>query len=167
MKVNVVPFAALLVPEITPDALKVSPFGSEPDASDQVYGDVPPVAASVVEYRLLRLAFGRLFVVMLSGTGAVTVIETVWVAVSAFASVTTTLNENVPPAVGVPESTPFDARLKPPGSVPVDDHVYGVVPPLAAKVKEYAAVVDPAGSDAEVVIVGAGTVVPSVETATV
>jgi hypothetical protein len=35
------------VPEITPPVLKLSPGGSDPDTTDQVYGVVPPVAVSV------------------------------------------------------------------------------------------------------------------------
>jgi hypothetical protein len=38
------------VPEITPLLLlSVSPVGSEPLAIDHVYGEVPPLAASVAE----------------------------------------------------------------------------------------------------------------------
>jgi hypothetical protein len=38
------------VPEITPvAALSVKPVGSDPLAIDHVYGEVPPLAASVVE----------------------------------------------------------------------------------------------------------------------
>ena len=52
------------------------------------------------------------------------------------ASLTCTVNEELPDAVGVPESTPVDAaRLKPAGSAPtVTLQVYGLVPPLACKV---------------------------------
>lgn len=35
------------VPEITPPEERVRPFGNEPPVSDQVYGPVPPLAASV------------------------------------------------------------------------------------------------------------------------
>jgi hypothetical protein len=37
------------VPLMAPDELSVSPAGSVPEASDQVRGDVPPVAARVCE----------------------------------------------------------------------------------------------------------------------
>jgi hypothetical protein len=42
--------AVVGVPEITPPELKESPAGSEPDASDQLYGVTPPAAASVWLY---------------------------------------------------------------------------------------------------------------------
>ena len=42
---------------------------------------------------------------------------------------------NEPSAVGVPLSVPPDERLSPPGKGPeATNHVYGVVPPVAAKV---------------------------------
>lgn len=41
--------AAVGVPEITPvKALSVKPTGSEPAVIDQLYGVVPPLAASIV-----------------------------------------------------------------------------------------------------------------------
>ena len=49
-------------------------------------------------------------------------------------SVTCTVNEDVPAAVGVPEIAPLLERLKPVFNDPdVTDHLYGVVPPLAAR----------------------------------
>ena len=43
------PPSVVVFPEITPVELSVSPAGSEPEAIDQVYGDVPPVAVNVWE----------------------------------------------------------------------------------------------------------------------
>jgi len=40
--------AALGVPVMTPAALSERPLGRAPEATDQVYGEVPPVAARVV-----------------------------------------------------------------------------------------------------------------------
>jgi hypothetical protein len=54
-------------------------------------------------------------------------------------SFTVTLNEEVPPVLGVPLITPVEAaRLKPAGSVPLltVQLLYGGVPPVAAKVAE-------------------------------
>jgi hypothetical protein len=54
-------------------------------------------------------------------------------------SVTWTVNEKVPAAVGVPEMTPVEAfRVRPPGNVLPEaiDHVNGPVPPLLANVTE-------------------------------
>jgi hypothetical protein len=42
--------AAVGVPEIWPDELRFSPAGNEPDAIDQLYVPVPPLACSVCEY---------------------------------------------------------------------------------------------------------------------
>ena len=47
------------VPVIAPAAESVSPPGSVPDAIDQVYGAVPPVATSVCEYCRLVAARRR------------------------------------------------------------------------------------------------------------
>jgi hypothetical protein len=50
-----------------------------------------------------------------------------------------TVKLNVPAAVGVPEIVPLEALIaSPAGKVPVTLHAYGVCPPLAARVREYA-----------------------------
>ena len=56
-------------------------------------------------------------------------------AATCFESVTITVKGNVPAALGVPSITPAELRVMPGGSVPVDDHVSGAVPPLAVNVK--------------------------------
>jgi hypothetical protein len=60
------------------------------------------------------------------------------------------VNDTVPAVVGVPESKPVDAtRFNPAGSVPeLTLQLYGVVPPLACSVVEYAVPAVPPGSDA-------------------
>jgi hypothetical protein len=67
-----------------------------------------------------------------------------------------------PVAVGVPEITPVPAvSASPAGSAPLAiDHVYGGVPPLAARVAEYAVPATPIGSAVVVTASppGAGTV---------
>src|ERR1700757_2922010 len=58
------------------------------------------------------------------------------------ASVTCTVNANVPTAVGVPLRTPAALRVSPVGSGPepaASDQTYGVNPPPAASVWLYAA----------------------------
>ncbi len=53
------------------------------------------------------------------------------------ASVAVALKVNVPPAVGVPESTPNELRESPVGREPlVTVNVYGLVPPDAVRVCE-------------------------------
>jgi hypothetical protein len=49
LTVNVNVPVALVVPEITPPALRLSPTGSVPQETFHVYGAVPPVAAKTAE----------------------------------------------------------------------------------------------------------------------
>src|SRR5271155_2437830 len=80
-------------------------------------------------------------------------------AVLFFASLTSTVNDEFPDAVGVPEIKPVAAvRLKPAGSAPaVILQVYGIVPPLAASVAEYALLTVPPGRDVVVTEGGCAT----------
>src|SRR3954453_23561986 len=63
--------------------------------------------------------------------GLATVSENVPVAVDPSASVTVTLNVDVPSVVGDPRTSPEGLSARPGGTVP--DHVYGEWPPLARK----------------------------------
>ena len=73
-------------------------------------------------------------------------------------SVTVTVAELAPAAVGVPEIWPLlELMLKPAGN-PVADQVYGVLPPVAATVVEYDVPAVPFGSE-EVVTAGAAAIV--------
>lgn len=69
-------------------------------------------------------------------------IESAWVAVRAGfpESVALTVKLEVPAAVGVPETAPVDAfKERPDGRVPDETlHAYGVLPPVAATLCEYA-----------------------------
>jgi hypothetical protein len=83
------------------------------------------------------------------------------VAVASAVSVTLTTGVNVPDTVGVPEITPVDELIvTPAGNVPaVTDHVYGVVPPVAATVVEvYATLICPSGRAAGPVMLGAALI---------
>jgi hypothetical protein len=61
------------------------------------------------------------------------------VAAGEVESFTCTVKAEVPACVGVPEITPELEMLSPAGKLPfVTDQVYGAVPPVAAKVVEYA-----------------------------
>src|SRR3954447_3667870 len=66
------------------------------------------------------------------GGGSVTVSENLPVAVEPLASVTVTLNVDVPLTVGAPSRSPDGRSVSPGGTCP--DHVYGAVPPFALKV---------------------------------
>ena len=68
-------------------------------------------------------------------------------------SVTCTVKFVVPEAVGVPLMTPVEALMaRPAGSEPTEiDHVYGVVPPVAVRVCEYATPCWPLGKEVELI----------------
>ena len=57
--------AVVGVPEINPDAaFSVRPVGSEPEMTDHVYGETPPIAVSVFEYAVLTCPLGKETVVI-------------------------------------------------------------------------------------------------------
>jgi hypothetical protein len=134
---------------MTPPELTLKPAGRVPDCSAQLYGVTPPVAAKVWLYATPIWPAGRLVVVMTrSGTPAWIVIDRAFVAVSAGAwlSVTRTVKFDVPAVVGVPLMTPPELKLKPAGRLPVCRfQLYGVTPPVAASVCEYAVPTAPLG----------------------
>ena len=66
----------MVVPEIKPVLCKVSPVGSVPDAGDQLYGAVPPIAASVAEYAVPDVTADSAVVATESGFFTVGVIVT-------------------------------------------------------------------------------------------
>ena len=72
------------------------------------------------------------------GVAAATAMLSDFVAVPLLASVTLTVNEEVPDAVGVPEIAPVEAlSVSPAGSEPLLTlHEYGVAPPVACNVAE-------------------------------
>ena len=73
-------------------------------------------------------------------------------------SVTFTVKLVLPETVGVPEIIPVDpARVSPAGRDPVEiDQLYGVVPPVAARVAEYATPTDPFGRVVVVIVTAVG-----------
>jgi hypothetical protein len=63
-------------------------------------------------------------------------------------SVALTMKEELPTADGVPEIVPVAAKVTPAGSVPDDTlQAYGAVPPVAARLAEYAACTVPDVND--------------------
>ena len=103
----VVEFADVGVPLISPVAeFNAKPWGRALGGggriSDHVYGFVPPVAASVAEYRAPTLALGREVVVITSGAGAG---EACTVSV-VLPVITVPDNDNVANMVGLPADTP-------------------------------------------------------------
>jgi len=121
--------AAVGVPLMTPST-SVNPAGSDPLATDHVYGGVPPVALTACEYVFPAVPGGNKDVLILSA-GAAIVIASEALADADAASVALTLKLEVPAAVGVPEMVP-PASVSPAGSDPLDtDHAYGELPPVA------------------------------------
>jgi hypothetical protein len=142
--------APVAVPVIAPVALaRVRPVGSAPEVIDQVCAPTPPLAASVVEYRVPAVPFGRLVVVMEIATPE---IESVSALLTLFApwgneSVTLNVIDVVEVPVGVPVIAPVAlASVRPAGSAPaVIDQVTGDVPPLEVRVAAYGAPAVPVG----------------------
>lgn len=58
----------MVVPESDPAKSTAIPVGSEPEASVQLYGALPPAALNGLEYGFPALATGKDVVVMLSGS---------------------------------------------------------------------------------------------------
>jgi hypothetical protein len=122
------------VPEIVPvDVSRLSPAGSAPAFTVHTKGCPPPVADTVVLYGVPTVAPGSNVVVMTGATDFTTSIPRWAVAAFELASVTFTVNEDVPGAVGVPDIAPVEgSRARPVGSDPlVTDHVKGAVPPVS------------------------------------
>jgi hypothetical protein len=119
-----------VVPEITPPDDSPIPVGSEPVTIEYVYGVVPPVETSAVEYAVPDCAFGSEVVLSSSGAG-LTVTEYCCVAICDPESVAFTVKVLEPAVVGVPEKTPEVFIVTPAGSVPAEIvQVTGAVPPL-------------------------------------
>jgi hypothetical protein len=148
--------AAVGVPEIVLPA-RVNPAGSDPLATDQVYGGVPPDAFSVCEYPTPTVPAGNDEVLMFNA-GALIVSDSPALADPEALSVTLTVKLDDPAAVGVPEIVP-PARFSPAGSDPVTtDHVYGGDPPVALSACEYPTPTIPTGNE-EVVIASVGALI--------
>ena len=74
---------------------------------------------------------------MMVGVVGFTVRTNCFEAVTLAESVTVTVKVNAPLCVGVPLRTPAELKVTPAGNAPeVNDHVYGLVPPVAVKVCE-------------------------------
>ena len=124
-----------------------------------LYGVVPPLAASVVEYAVPTCPVGTDRLVICTGvTAAVTVRVNAFVAVCAVGvveSVTLAVKLKEPEAVGVPEIVPAEDSARPAGSAPeLMLQPYGVVPPLAASVIEYAVPACTEGTEAVLICTG-------------
>ena len=73
--VKLLALAAAGVPLITPATDNVKPAGNAPDATDQEYGGVPPVAAKACKYALPTVAAGKGDAVVIESGGGLMAIE--------------------------------------------------------------------------------------------
>jgi hypothetical protein len=129
--------AAVGVPEIRPVlAASATPAGNLPDEIDHVYGAVPSVAVSALEYFTPSVPDGKEVVVIESAFSWITnVVTRVLVRAGLDESLTAIVMPKLPPTVGIPVMVPvLAAKLSPVGSFPaLTDQVYGVLPPVAVK----------------------------------
>jgi len=116
--------AAAGVPLSSPFGASVNPEGSvEPPATDHVYGDAPPVAASVCEYATPTSPVGSGEAVVMRKT---MVSVKVCLLVAPALSVTVAVKLPVPVVVGTPVIAPValsDSAANAPGSGPAGDQV--------------------------------------------
>lgn len=129
---------ALDLPEITPAVESNNPVGNVPLATVQLYGETPPVAASVWLYAVLTVPSGRVVVATTSVAAWAMVRLSVAEAVAGVDSESETeaVTLNVPTRSVVPEIVALgvpEAEVSPRGS-PEIVHVYGATPPLAVTV---------------------------------
>jgi hypothetical protein len=146
---------AVGVPLIWPELLSVNPPGKVPELTVQLYGLLPPFAASVAVYPLPTSPPARDVVVILSvvGTAATTMLRfAVALSRGELESVTFTTKEKVPDAVGVPLIWPELLSVNPPGKAPeLTVQLYGLLPPLAASVAVYPLPTPPPARDVVVI----------------
>src|ERR1039457_7193101 len=148
---------ALGVPLIKPvDAFSDNPAGKVPAVSCHVKAPVPPVAARLWEYATPTWPLGRDVVVIVNVAGAMVRFKyTVPLRPEAPESVTLNVSgAAVTGVVGVPPISPVEAfSAKPAGKVPaVSCHVKATVPPVAARLWEYATPTWPLGRDVVVIV---------------
>jgi hypothetical protein len=144
------------VPVMDPPLLSVSPLGNAPAMIEYVYGVVPPVETSVVEYAVPTCPLGNEAVLSTSGAGLI-VTEYCCVATCAPESVALTVKVLDWAVVGVPEKTPALLIVIPVGSAPAEIvQVTGAVPPLNVMEALYAVPTVPLGNEAVVIWSGGG-----------
>jgi hypothetical protein len=103
---------------MVPVDVSVSPLGNEPELMVQLYGVVPPEAASGWEYAVLASAFGTELVETVKA--APIAMDRGWVALWLVAELSSpfTVKLYVPAVAGVPEMAPAAANVRPGGRDP-------------------------------------------------
>ena len=134
LRVTLLVLGPVGVPLMTPEELMERPAGSP--VADQVYGGVPPPAATVMLYAWPVAPEVSDVVVIVSGPEAIfNVRVTVAVCgVGVVESVALMITLPLLAAVGVPVIAPVPALIERPAGRPVADQVYGAIPPVAAMV---------------------------------
>lgn len=149
--------AVVGVPLITPAADTVSQVGAP--VTDHVYGGAPPLAAKLWEYAAPTVPFGSGDDVVIESGGMI-VRENPFVTGFETVSATWITKLLIPAPNGVPLMTPAADNVRPAGNVPeLTDHVYGGIPPLAARFSEYGMPIAPLGRGEDVSIESAGDIV--------
>jgi hypothetical protein len=154
--------AVVGVPLRVPLLARESPLGS-PLGTVNLYGAVPPVAARVAEYAVPAVPEGSEAVVNDTGVVVVAAVATAMLNTLltfcgvAEESVTVMVKLQLQAVVGVPLSAPLLIREVPSGKPVGTVNLYGAVPPVAARVAEYAVPTVPEGR--EVVVNDTGVVV--------
>src|ERR1035437_1403806 len=127
------------------------PGGRAPNSTN-VYGVMPPVATNWMLNGAPAIALLRAPVVRVNLAGE-TAREKSRESNTPLISTACTVNLDVPKAVGVPLREPLGFRVRPAGRVPpMSVNVYGVAPPVAAKLSAYGVPTPPAGRIGKVVI---------------
>jgi hypothetical protein len=154
--------ASVGVPLSTPAELKVNPVGSDPPATDHVYGSTPPVPDSVCEYGAPTVPSGKTPAVTIVSKGGLMAKENDFVALTCLLSVTSITKGKEPAVVGVPVRLPSEFKVNPGGMAPpATDHAYGGMPPLADSVAKYVSPTFPTGSVLVVIVGGEGLIASS------
>ena len=141
---------AVGVPLSTPAGLKLRPIGKGPelDASDQIYGVIPPLAASVCVYATPNFAPGKLAVVMTSGAAMrkVRVRGADCAGDPESVACTVKVEPRMFTVVGVPLITPAVESVSPGGKAPeTTAQETFPVPPEAVSICRYGEPVIPSG----------------------
>jgi hypothetical protein len=146
------------VPDMVPVALRVRFAGSDPLERLQTSVPTPPVACNVSLYGKPTVPPGSEVVVIVGGIAGLMMIERPCVTVWPLASFTSTVNDEVPVTIGVPEMTPVAGfRLRFCGREPVAMlHINGPLPPVACTDWLYVWPTFPLGSEVVVIASGGG-----------
>src|SRR5579862_6554783 len=98
-------------------ASRLSPAGNVPDATDHLYGGVPPFAPSCCEYFTPTVPCGKVVLAIVSGPAGVTTNWKTLLFTPLAASVSVKVNEKVPDEAGVPDTRPVFASTNMPGEI--------------------------------------------------